>query len=88
MCLQTRPPCFAHETPYLQKDGERVLRGLIVPLVGVVQWLGCRLSALRTLDWLCGPELTRGGGTVPEGAEPQPPPQWRAGQRRAGGAAS
>lgn len=87
MCLQTRPPCFAHETPYLQKDGEGAL-SFTVPLVGVVQWLGYWLSALRSLAWLCRPELTRGGGAVPEGTEPQPPPQWRAGQRRAGGAAS
>lgn len=65
MCLQTPPPCFAHETPYLQKDGEGALGGLIVPLVGVVQCLGCRLSALRTLAWLRRPEPTRGGGAVP-----------------------
>lgn len=64
------------------------LRGPPVLWVGVVQWLGCRLAALRTLARLRGPELPRGGGTVPEGAEPQPPPQRRAGQRRARGAAS
>lgn len=64
------------------------LRGLPVLWVGVVQCLECRLAALRTPAPLRRPELTRGGGTVPEGAEPQPPPQWRAGQRRARGAAS
>lgn len=85
VCLQTRPPWFAHETPYLlQKDGERWgLGGLILALVGVVQRLGCCLctaeSRLAPPAW-----ADAEAGTVAKGAEPQPPPRWRAGQRRAG----
>lgn len=50
VCLQTRPPWFAHETPYLlQKDGERWgLGGLILALVGVVQRLGCCLCTAES----------------------------------------